>query len=231
MRRQWLIFFVLGLSVLVSVALVAGCGGQGQQENTPGTSTTSIGSTGVTGPASTGTTAGTSTASTGSTEGTSVTQPEATGGSDGEPAEYEVGETFQVNDLTWTVLGTEQLSQIEGASSDSPAHTPENGAYFVVTLDLAGKEGLTGGFDTATLKLQDAEGNLYDVAEPSGAADAFRLTHDDLKNLSMAMLGETQPQHLFAIYDVPDDAGPFTLEWMGANDGQLVELARVSLAE
>jgi hypothetical protein len=47
----------------------------------------------------------------------------------------------------------------------------------------------------------------------------------------MAMLDDAQTQRVFAIYDVPENGKPFTLEWLGAENGSLVILARISLGE
>ncbi len=163
--------------------------------------------------------------------GTDVALPEGNQGSDVQAAEYAVGETFEVNGLTWTVIGVEQLAEVKSMFSDTPPHQPTNGMWLVVTLDFRGQEGLAGGFDIAALKVRDINGMLYDVAEPSGAADDYRLTHEGVKNLSMAMLNDVQTQRVFAIYDVPEAGTPFTLEWMGVEDGSLVTLAKVSLSK
>ena len=163
--------------------------------------------------------------------GTDVAPPEGNQGSDVQAAEYAVGETFEVNGLTWTVIGVEQLAEVKSMFSDTPPHQPTNGMWLVVTLDFRGQEGLAGGFDIAALKARDIHGMLYDVAEPSGAADDYRLTHEGVKNLSMAMLDDTQNQRVFAIYDVPEAGTPFTLEWMGVEEESLVTLAKVSLSK
>ncbi len=147
-----------------------------------------------------------------------------------EVARHAVGETFVVNSLTWTVVGSEQLTEVESMFSDTQPHQPSNGAWLVVTLDFQGSEGMAGGFDIAALKIRDASGKLYNVAEPGGAADDYRLTHEGVKNLSLAMLNDTQVQHVFAIYDVSNASGPFTLEWMGAKNGSLITLAKVDLS-
>jgi hypothetical protein len=163
--------------------------------------------------------------------GTGITPPESSQGSNMQVAEYTVGEIFEVNGLTWAVMNVEQLVEVKSMFSDTPPHQPTNGAWLVVTLDFRGQEGMTGGFDTTALKVRDVNGMLYDVAEPSGAADDYRLTHEGVKNLSMAMLNDAQIQRVFAIYDVPEAGTPFTLEWMGVKDGALVTLAKVSLGE
>lgn len=144
---------------------------------------------------------------------------------------YSIGETFVVNGLTWTVVATEKLVEVETIFSDEEPKKPVNGAYLVVKLDFQGVEGTLGGFDTAALKVRDAGGNLSSYDWESGAADNYAITHNDLKLLSFAMLGDATVQHVFAIYDVPAENGPFTLEWMGVKDGELVTLARVDLGE
>jgi hypothetical protein len=162
---------------------------------------------------------------------TSAATPGVSSGKETPIPEYAVGETLQVNGLTWKVLGVEKLAEVKSAFASDPPDLPANGTWLVVTLELHGKEGLAGGFDSAALKVRDAHGTLYDVAEPSGAADDYRLTHKGVKNLSMAILDDLQPQSVFAIYDVPADGTPFTLEWMGASHGKLVTLASVRLGE
>lgn len=159
------------------------------------------------------------------------TQPAQAEASTKQGAEYAMGETFDVNGLTWTVIGFEQLAEIESRFSDTEPYQPENGAWLVVTLEFKGVEGISGGYDIAALKARDAGGEHYNVAEPSGAADSYRLTHEGVKNLSMAMVGNKEVQRVFAIYDVPDAGGPFALEWMGVEDGSLVTLASVVLSE
>lgn len=150
-------------------------------------------------------------------------------GSGAQVAEHSVGETFEVNQLTWTVLSCELLDEVESLFSDTAPHQPTRGKWLVVTMDFRGREGLSGGYDIAALKVRDHNAALYDVAEPGGAADDYRLTHEGVKNLSLAMLNNPQAQRVFAIYDVPDAGAPFTLEWMGADGGTLVTLCRVGL--
>jgi hypothetical protein len=148
-----------------------------------------------------------------------------------EVTRYSVGDTFVVNNLSWTVVGFEQLAEIKSLFSDTQPHQPSNGTWLVVLLDFRGNAGMAGGFDTAALKIRDASGRLYDIAEPSGAADDYRLTHTGVKNLSLAMLDDTQVQHVFAIYDVSDTSDPYTLEWMGVRNGSLTTIAKVGLSQ
>jgi hypothetical protein len=145
--------------------------------------------------------------------------------------EYALGATFEVNGLKWKVVSAETLPEIESLFSDTEPHKPGNGTWLVVTLDFQGKEGAEGGYDIAALKLRDGSGKLYDVAEPGGAADDYRLTHEGVKNLSMAMLGDTEMQRVFAIFDIPASAESYTLEWLGVDGGSLVTLAKVTLSE
>ncbi len=146
-------------------------------------------------------------------------------------ATYAMGETFELNGLTWKVVDFETLDEVESMFSDTPPHKPENGMWLVATLEFQGAEGTPGGYNADLLKLRDADGNYYDVAEPSGAADDYRLTHEDVKNLSLAMLGDSEVQRVFAIYDVPADAGPFTLEWMDQKGVTYVTQVKVELTE
>ncbi len=228
MHVRSLSFLVLVSVLLASTVLLSACGNSSPQE----TMTTTMSS--ESSPATSGQSGSTATTQTlpGTLGGTTTSDGETAAADGGEGATaYEVGESFAVGDLSFTVTGGEQLEQVVNVLSETDVALPENGAFFVATLEFAGKEGLSGGLDIATVKLRDSAGTLYEEDEPSEAADNYRLAREGYDNLSMAELGNVQTVQLFAIYDVPADAGPFTLVFFQTEDGKAVEVAEVSLAE
>ncbi len=120
-------------------------------------------------------------------------------------AEFAIGESFSFNDLTWTVTAVDTYDEIESMFSDTEPHQPANGTWVVVTMEFTGAESLgAGGWNTDATMLCDGNGTLYEEEEPSGAADDYRLTHDGVKNLSWAMVGDSSVQKVFGAVDCDD---------------------------
>jgi hypothetical protein len=141
---------------------------------------------------------------------------------------YEIGQTFTLNGLTFTVDKVERVITIKNTLGGA-SYKPANGKFLLVYYKFKGNSNADGAYDTAAIKVQDATGKYYDDLNGEDT-----LT-DLAKQKKMQMLGfafndETVEKTFLDLYDVPDkDLSLVWLETVSVSPLKVKKIAEVKL--
>lgn len=126
---------------------------------------------------------------------------------------YEVGQEFVVNGLTFTVEKAERAKSIRNKLGGA-SYTPRNGMFLIVYYKFKGVSGgEKGGYDTASIKVEDSKGQYYDDLNGEDGLTDLAM-QKKMQMLGFALIDDPEEKEFIDLYDVPDQDQGLKLTWL-----------------